>query len=139
MPGDPNCVFCKIVAGAIPAARVLETSEVIAFLDVGPLSHGHTLVVPKAHFATLPELPDELSAATAMVLPRVCRAVRSATGAEGLNVLVNVGRVAGQSVDHVHWHIIPRFANDSLRWPWPAGKYEGDAMETLRSAIERAI
>jgi histidine triad (HIT) family protein len=136
---DPTCIFCRIAAREIIAALVYEDERTLAFLDIGPLNPGHTLIVPKAHFATLPEMPDEDSAACALVLPRLCRAVRHATNAEGLNVIVNVGRVAGQTVDHVHWHIIPRFSHDALRWPWPAGRYERDTLEQLRGAIEKAI
>lgn len=131
----PDCIFCKLVRGEIPSARVLETDQAVAFLDVGPLNPGHVLIIPKAHYATLPDLPDDLAAATASLLPRLGRAVRAATGAEGLNVLVNVGAVAGQSVDHVHWHIIPRHRGDALRWPWPAGRYQGDDMEAMRQQI----
>jgi histidine triad (HIT) family protein len=135
MPRDANCIFCKIVEGSVPAARVLETEHALVFLDVGPLNHGHTLVIPKEHHPTLAELPDHLSAAAASLLPRVCRAVKSATSAAGLNVLVNVGRVAGQSVDHVHWHIIPRHAGDTIRWPWNPGRYEATEIENLRDRI----
>lgn len=130
-----DCIFCKLVRGEIPSARVLETDRAVAFLDIGPLNPGHVLVVPREHYESLPDLPDDLAAATAALLPRLCRAVRDATGAEGLNVLVNTGRVAGQSVDHVHWHIIPRHSGDALRWRWPAGRYQGDELEALRSRI----
>jgi histidine triad (HIT) family protein len=135
----PDCIFCKLVRGEIPSARVLETDRAVAFLDIGPLNPGHVLVVPKEHHAALPDMPDDLAAATAALQPRLCRAVREATGAEGLNVLVNTGSVAGQSVDHVHWHIIPRHQGDALRWPWPAGRYEGDDLDAMRSRIESAL
>jgi histidine triad (HIT) family protein len=131
----PDCIFCKIVRGEIPSARILETDRAVAFLDVGPLNPGHVLVIPKDHYPALPDLPDGLAAETAALLPRLCRAVKAATGAEGLNVLINTGGVAGQSVDHVHWHIIPRHFGDALRWPWPAGRYEGQDMEAMRSRI----
>jgi histidine triad (HIT) family protein len=137
---DPKCVFCRIVAGEIPAARVYEDAEVLAFLDVGPLTPGHTLVIPKAHHASLAELPDEASARVAAVLPRICRAVKQATGAEGLNVLSNVGAVAGQSVGHVHWHVIPRHGGDAVAWPWHAGRYEDEgARERVRLAVAGAL
>jgi histidine triad (HIT) family protein len=135
----PDCIFCKLVRGEVPSARVLETDRAVAFLDIGPLNPGHVLVVPKEHHESLPEMPDDLAAATAALLPRLCRAVRRATGAEGLNVLTNTGRVAGQSVDHIHWHIIPRHPGDALRWPWPAGRYENDELEAMRARIEAAL
>lgn len=139
MSHDPNCIFCKIVAGSIPSARVLETDQAIAFLDINPVNPGHVLVIPRAHHATLPELPDDLAAHTAGLLPRVARAVQAVTGAEALNVVVNVGRVAGQTVDHVHWHIIPRHVGDAVRWPWPHQPYSGDALARMQADLTRAL
>lgn len=137
-PG-PACLFCKIASGEIPAAKVLETDRALAFLDIGPLNPGHLLLVPKDHYATLTDLPDELASLTAALLPRLGRAVMAATGAEGLNVLVNVGQVAGQTIHHVHWHLIPRHPGDPLKWPWPAGRYEGEALDAMRARIEQAL
>ena len=138
-PHDPNCVFCKIVGGQIPSARVLETDLAVAFLDINPLSPGHSLVVPKAHHVQLIDLPDDLAAHVGSILPRLCRAVREATAAQGLNVIVNNGSAAGQVVDHCHWHIIPRFAGDPIRWPWRQGKYSGDELNQMKSRIEAAL
>ena len=73
------------------------------------------------------------------LLPRLCRAVKAATGAEGLNVLINNGRVAGQTIDHCHWHIIPRFANDPIHWPWPQGKYYGEELSRITSRIREEL
>ena len=136
---DPHCIFCKIVRGQIPSARVLETDEAVAFLDINPVNPGHTLLVPKAHHAHLADLPDALAAHLASLLPRLCRAVRTATGADGLNVIVNNGRAAGQTVDHVHWHVIPRFHDDAVNWPWPQGQYAGDELGQMRSGIEQGL
>jgi histidine triad (HIT) family protein len=136
---DPHCIFCKIIAGHIPSTRVLEAPEAIAFLDINPVNHGHTLIVPKAHHALLSELPDALAAEVGALLPRLCRAIRAATGADGLNVIVNHGEAAGQTIDHCHWHIIPRFRNDSVHWPWPHQAYAGDQLNEMKSRIERAL
>lgn len=136
---DPACIFCKIVLGQVPSARVLETGHAVAFLDVNPVNKGHVLVVPKAHHATLADLPAGIAAQAAALLPGVCRAVKAATGAEGLNVIVNVGAVAGQTIDHVHWHIVPRHARDHVHWPWPHERYEGDELNRMRDAVERAL
>ena len=130
-----DCLFCKIVRGQIPSAKVLETDQAVAFLDIHPVNPGHVLLVPKAHHATLAELAEPLAAHAASLLPRLCRAIQAATGAEGLNVIVNVGRVAGQTVDHAHWHIIPRSAGDAVHWPWPHVAYAGDDLDRLRSRI----
>ncbi len=139
MSHDPNCVFCKIIAGAIPSARVMETPEAIAFLDIGPLNPGHTLVVPRSHHPNLPAMPDDLAGAVGVLLPRVCRAVKSATAAEGLNVLVNTGAIAGQSVEHVHWHIIPRHRDDRIAWPWKPSSYDDADLEAMRSQIAASL
>jgi histidine triad (HIT) family protein len=136
---DPRCVFCKIVAGEIPSARVLETEEAVAFLDIQPLTPGHTLLVPRSHHVLLSELPEELAAHAGSLLPRLCRAVRAATGSVGLNVVINIGQAAGQTIDHCHWHIIPRFAADPIHWPWPQGKYEGDELARMKARIEHEL
>ena len=136
---DPDCVFCKIIRGEIPAAKVIETAHALAFLDIQPLNHGHTLLVPKAHYARLADLSEHLAAHAGSLLPGLCRAVTIATGAAGLNVIVNNGRVAGQTIDHCHWHIIPRFNEDPVHWPWPQGKYAGEELSQMRLRIEREL
>lgn len=136
---NPDCIFCKIVTGAIPAAKVLETPEAIAFLDINPVNRGHTLVVPKAHYPHLSDIPDAIAAATGALLPRLCRAIRAATGADGLNVIVNNGEAAGQTIDHCHWHIIPRFRDDAVNWPWPHSPYIGDELGQMKLRIEREL
>ncbi len=136
---DPHCLFCKIVHGQIPAAKVLETYHAVAFLDIHPVNPGHTLILPKAHHPHLADLPDELSAHLASLLPRLCRAVRAATGADGLNLIVNNGESAGQTIDHLHWHIIPRFRDDTVDWPWPHGEYVGDELGQMQFRIEREL
>jgi histidine triad (HIT) family protein len=138
-PHDPDCVFCKIVAGAIPSARVLETDLAIAFLDINPVNRGHTLVVPKAHYAHLSDLPDDLAAAIGALLPGLCRAIWAATGADGLNMIVNNGQAAGQTVDHCHYHIIPRFGDDAVNWPWPHSPYVSDELGQMQFRIEREL
>jgi len=136
---DPNCVFCKIVAGAIPALRVFEDADVLAFLDVGPLSEGHALAIPKEHFPTLEDMPADRFALVASRLPRIADAVRRAVGAQGCNLLLNVGREAGQEVPHLHWHIIPRVAGDKLGYRWNASTYPPGRGEEVRQAVKDAL
>ena len=111
-------VFAKIIRGEIPCHRVYEDEHVLAFLDVGPLSVGHTLVIPKEPAVTLGELSDESSAAIGRVLPCICRAVMKATGASAYNVLQNNGSDAHQAVMHVHFHIIPKLDGKGLGITW---------------------
>ena len=137
MPTD--CLFCRIVAGAIPAAKVYEDAEVVAFLDIHPVNFGHVLIVPKPHHATLAELPDALAEAAARQVPRLSRAILAATDAPGLHLIVNNGVVAGQTIHHVHWHLIPRFAGDAVDWPWPHQAYPDTGLDAMRGRIAEKL
>jgi histidine triad (HIT) family protein len=131
--GREPTIFDRIIAGEIPCHRVYEDERVLAFLDIGPLSAGHTLVIPKEAKTHLHELSDESAAAIGRVLPRLCRAVMSATGATAYNVLQNNGAAAHQAVMHVHFHIIPKFADAGLGLAWNAGKLDpADAADVAR-------
>jgi histidine triad (HIT) family protein len=130
-----GCVFCAMVAGKIPVAQVYEDDVVLAFLDIGPVSDGHTLVIPKQHVAKIHECKPELLAQVAQRLGRVAGAVAGAMKADGYNVLCNNGRAAGQVVDRVHFHIIPRRSGDGVLTEWPAYKYEKGRIEELASKI----
>ena len=132
-------IFTKIINGEIPCHKIYEDEHVLAFLDINPLSPGHTLVIPKEAAATLGELSDEASAAIGRVLPRLCRAVVGATGVADYNILQNNGATAHQAVFHVHFHIIPK-PDDArgLGVGWPAGKV-GTDIEALREKIAAAL
>lgn len=133
-------IFDKILDGDVPCHRVYEDEHVLAFLDIGPLSPGHTLVIPKERKAHLHELSDDASAAIGRVLPRLCRAVLDATGADAYNVLQNNGSAAHQAVFHVHFHIIPKMDDGAgLGVGWPAGSLDGDEAERLKTAIRSAL
>lgn len=138
-PRDPDCLFCKIIAGEIPSARILETEAAVAFLDISPVNPGHVLLVPREHHATLADLADEAAAETAVLLPRLARAILRATGADGLNLVVNNGPAAGQTVDHGHWHLIPRHRDDVVNWPWPHAEYLGDELGQMQFRLEREL
>jgi histidine triad (HIT) family protein len=139
MAHDPSCPFCRIVRGEIPAARVLETDAVVAMMDINPVNVGHVLLLPRDHHPTLSDVPPDTAAALGRVLPALCRAVREAAGAEGLNVIVNHGAVAGQTVDHLHYHVIPRHRGDAVRWPWPHAAYPEGGLAAMREAIATAL
>lgn len=125
-------IFSKIIAGDIPCHRVYEDAHVIAFLDIGPVSRGHLLVVPKEVKAQLHELSDESAAAIGRVLPRLARAVLAATGATAYNILQNNGALAHQAVMHVHFHIIPRIGSAGLGVGWNSGTLSAsDASELV--------
>ena len=103
-----DTIFKRIISGEIPCHKVYEDKHVLAFLDINPLSNGHTLLIPKEPAETLDQLSDESSAAIGRVLPRLCRAVLKSTGAKNYNILQNNGATAHQAVFHVHFHIIPK-------------------------------
>jgi len=135
----PLTVFDKILAGDIPCHRVYEDEHVLAFLDVNPLSQGHTLVIPKERCAFLHELSDDAAAALGRVLPRLCRAVIAATGASAYNVLQNNGAAAHQAVFHVHVHIIPKLGERGLGVGWRAGSLDGAEAKELVARIRAAL
>lgn len=117
-----DCVFCKIIAGKIPSSKVYEDKTIFAFLDIAPVNPGHTLIVPKAHYPDFLSTPPELAAQMLTVLQRIAPAVLKATKAPAFNVGINNGRAAGQLVDHVHIHLMPRQKGDGLK-SWKNGSY----------------
>ena len=133
-------IFSKILRGEIPCHKVYEDERVLAFLDIGPLSRGHTLVIPKEPAETLDVLSDESAAAIGRVLPRICRAVKQVTGCEAYNVLENNGALAHQAVYHVHFHVIPKPGPDSgLGVKWPSGKLDSSEAAALAGKLAEAI
>lgn len=130
-------IFDKILDGSIPCHRVYEDEHVLAFLDINPLSPGHTLVIPKERRAQLHQLSDDASAAIGRVLPRIARAVLAVTGATAYNVLQNNGAEAHQAVFHVHFHIIPRAGAKGLGIGWASGQLDNGAAlaESLRAQL----
>lgn len=134
-----NCIFCKIVRGEIPSARVLETKAVLAFMDINPVSKGHTLVIPKDHHATFSELSADLLAQLGEALQKVGTAVKSQLQSDGFNVLLNNGRAAGQLIDHAHFHLIPRNLGDGVMdWPEVHPYAEGE-IEEIRAKLATAL
>jgi len=139
MKSDPNCIFCKIAAGSIPALKILEDDRVIAFLDIGPLADGHLLVIPKEHYVQLDQMPPGLVADLCGHLPKLSAAVVKAVSADGYNILQNNGDCAGQEVQHVHFHIIPRVPGDGLGYRWLAGKYAEGRDKQIHQQILAAL
>jgi histidine triad (HIT) family protein len=135
-----DTVFAKIIRGEIPCHKVYEDDKVFAFLDINPLSYGHTLVISKEPAETLDKLSDESAAALGRVLPRLCRAVVEVTGVREYNVLENNGSGAHQAIAHVHFHIIPKPGPlEGLGVGWPAGSLARDAGTALAQKIAAAV
>lgn len=132
---DGSCIFCRIASGEIPCAKVYEDENVLAFLDLAPVHPGHTLVIPKVHHKDMLEVPAELGSAVFAAVSKVASAVMAATGAAGFNIMQNNGLAAGQTVFHIHWHIIPRFEGDGLAM-WPQGSYaDSAAMQAMAAKV----
>jgi len=109
-----SCVFCKIARKQASAALVYEDESVMAFLDIRPLSEGHTLIMPKEHYETIFEIPEELVAHLHRIVKRVALAVKKATEADGISIIQQNGKAAGQEIFHLHVHVIPRFEGQKL-------------------------
>ncbi len=136
---NSECIFCKIVAGKIPSTKIYEDDKVLAFMDIGPISDGHTLIVPRHHYEKVHECPPEVLADIGSRLGKIASAVSSALKSDGYNVLCNNGRSAGQLVDHLHFHIIPRMTGDGVFNRWPAFKYPEGKIEKLAQKIRENI
>jgi len=134
-----ECIFCKIIKDDIPAHKLFEDDRVLAFLDIGPLSDGHCLVVPKEHYERLDDCPAEVAAALISKVGPIAQAIIAATDAQGYNVLNNNGRCAGQLVGHVHFHIIPRRAGDGIFTRWPSKQYHQGRAEELIQKIKQNL
>ena len=130
-----DCVFCKMVAGQIPVAKIYEDGVVLAFLDISPISDGHTLVIPKEHFARLHNCPPELLGQVSSRLGKIAKAVTNAVDSDGYNLLCNNGTAAGQLVEHLHFHIIPRNSGDGLFDRWPSYKCQQTKLEAIAAKI----
>lgn len=136
----PDTIFGKIIRGEIPCHRVYEDDQVLAFLDIAPLSRGHTLVIPKEPAATLDQLSDAAAAAIGRVLPRLSRAVLAATEATAYNILQNNGASAHQAVFHVHFHIIPKYEDGSgLGIGWKAKAFDQAEGKALAAQIANGM
>jgi histidine triad (HIT) family protein len=133
---DPDCIFCKVLTGDLPAMIVDEDERTISFMDIAPATRGHALVIPRAHSADLLSVGPEDLAAVALAAQRLARRMKERLQADGVNLLNSCGAVAFQTVFHFHVHVIPRYEGDPLRLPWvPAA---GDPDEIAAVAQELA-
>jgi histidine triad (HIT) family protein len=133
---DPNCIFCNILTGDVPATVVDEDDRTIAFMDIAPATRGHALVVPRVHAPDLLSVDSEDLAAVAIASKRLAARAKERLGADGVNLLNSCGAAAWQTVFHFHVHVIPRYRDDPLRLPWVPGA--GDPDEIAAAAQELA-
>lgn len=134
-----DCIFCNIITGEIPATRIYEDADTLAFLDIHPNTKGHTLIIPKVHVRDVREADTEQLLAVMKTVQKVAPAILAATGAQGFNLTTNTGRAAGQVIMHWHMHLIPRHDNDGLKF-WPEQSYaEGEASELAHSIQKHLV
>jgi histidine triad (HIT) family protein len=132
---DPDCIFCKIVAGELPGTIVDEDERTISFMDINPATRGHVLVIPRKHARDLLEIePDELQA-VAVAAQRLAKLVPERLGADGVNLINSCGAVAWQTIFHFHIHVIPRYEGDPLRLPWVPGPGDADEIAAAAQAL----
>jgi histidine triad (HIT) family protein len=134
-----DCVFCKIVAGEIPAFKIYEDEHTLAFMDINPANRGHALAIPKTHTPNLFESSDDVLAVTAATAKKVARAVQKTVKPDGLNLLQANGPGAAQSVFHLHLHVIPRFKDDNLMLNWGINPGDMDEIKALSEEIAANI
>lgn len=133
-----DCIFCKIAKKEIPSSIVYEDDKVMAFLDIYPVNKGHTLVISKAHYETMLDLPDNLLGELIKTSKKIAKAIMKATKADGFNLGMNNYKAAGQLVPHAHLHLIPRFNDDGLKH-WPQGSYKEGEMKPIEESIRKNI
>jgi histidine triad (HIT) family protein len=138
-PTDNSCIFCKIVAGQIPCFKLLEDDQTIAFMDINPVNPGHALAVAKGHWPTVDVIPAEVLAAVARTAQRVAKAVTTELKPVGVNLLQANGAGAGQSVPHLHIHIMPRRAGDGLILNWEPRPGDRAEIEAIYKRLKMAL
>ena len=134
-----NCIFCKIINGDIPSAVVFENDEFKAILDRFPSNEGHVLIMPKEHCANIFEMDPEKGGRLFALAVKIASAMKEALGFENMNVLQNNGPVAGQTVNHFHLHLIPRYENDSVNVSWPQMDLTDEQIEEVRKKIASVL
>ncbi len=134
-----DCIFCKIAAGVIPSATVYEDDDFRAILDIAPAHKGHVIVLPKAHFDNLLTCAPEVAAKALPVVQKIAVALKKTLGCDGINILQNNGTAAGQSVFHLHIHIIPRYEGDGILPVWPQGEYAEGEATALAANIQKNL
>jgi histidine triad (HIT) family protein len=132
---EPDCIFCQIVAGELPAVKVHEDEHTLAFMDINPATRGHALVIPRRHARNLLEITPEDLSATVLAAQQLARRVTERLGAEGVNLINSCGSVAWQTVFHFHIHVIPRYSDDPMKLPWTPAPGDMDAIAAIAQEL----
>ena len=134
-----DCIFCKIANGEIPSATLYEDDDFRVILDLGPATKGHALILPKAHYADLTEIPEELAGKATGVAKKIVTAMKAALPCDGYNVVQYNGEAAGQTVFHYHVHLIPRYVNDHAGVSWKPGELTDEVKEEVLEKARKAL
>jgi histidine triad (HIT) family protein len=132
---EPDCIFCQIVAGELPAHKVHEDEHTLSFMDINPATRGHALVIPRRHARNLLEITAEDLSATVLAAQQLARRVTERLGAEGVNLINSCGSVAWQTVFHFHIHVIPRYSDDPMKLPWTPAPGDMDAIAAIAQEL----
>ena len=135
MPADPDCIFCKILAGELPSERIDEDEHTVAFMDINPWTRGHAVVIPREHSRNLYEIPDEDLERTIVAAKRLALRMKDALGCDGVNLINSCEPAAWQTVFHFHIHVIPRFTDDPLRLPGAPGSADADELAAVATEL----
>ena len=134
-----DCIFCAIIAGEIPAAKVYEDAHVFAFMDIAPANPGHTLVIPKQHYRNIFDMPAEVGSKIMQAAILIANAIRAALNPDGLNLFQSNEAAGFQTVFHFHLHLIPRWEDDPLRLPWRPSEGDMEEINTIAAKIREAL
>lgn len=134
-----DCIFCKIANGSIPSATIYENSDFKVILDVSPATKGHSLILPKEHFDNIFDMDAETAAKLFALAAVAARAMKGVLDCEGLNIIQNNGEIAGQTVNHFHMHLIPRYVNDGVKVEWQHLEFEQEELASIASSIKKNI
>lgn len=134
-----DCLFCKIINGDIPSTKVYEDDYCYAFMDIMPLSKGHTLLIPKTHVANIFEMTEDIAKNLYAAAPKVANAIKAAFNPAGMNTLNNNGAAAGQTVFHYHLHFIPRYDDEGLQMTWETKQYAPEELKIVAEAIKKQL
>ena len=130
-----NCIFCKIANGDIPSRKLYEDENFVVIMDLSPATKGHSLVIPKEHYANLYEMPAELAGEAMKIAQKMAVKMVAALGADGFNIVQNNGEVAGQTVFHFHMHLIPRYKDDEPCITWTPQSMSAEELDAVKEAI----
>ena len=136
---DSNCIFCKISTGEIPCFKLAETETVLAFLDIAPIAKAHAVIIPKQHFETALAADPAIFKDMYDLAQKIAKTMQKLLNCSGFNFLINNGKVAGQTVFHLHLHIIPRFENDEIQWAWNQKPLDQEFGKNLTEQINKTL